>query len=822
MRKAMWVATSGLLVLVDASTAWGQSSGAIITSDGTELEEIVVTAQKRETDLQKTAISMQVYAGETLKQQGKKRLDEIMGGVVGVQSQDSQLGSSFSIRGVDTGNTGGPQTNPGATVAILVDGVYQPRTEVLRGGGLDVARVEVMRGTQSTNVGPGAIAGAVSVVSNQPVFDYQANGSIEVGNYDKRALEGVLNVPLASDQALRFAYYNSKRDGYISSNAGNEDLQQVRGKYRWRPNENLNAVLTAEHQSIAGNGVSAGVLTYSGYWEPYDSSRSYLSTMGSPPLFGYVNNDVTFRERSNPWDDGYPADVWPNNPFRDTQISTYSANIEWNAGIGIVTVIPSVQKAKIDTVEPPRGGQYGTEHNSQDTRQFEARIASPFFSKLQWLGGVYYYYTDEPRTSARVTSPGVVAPPNICPPGNSYCYSWNDTQENSLTSKAVFGSLTYPVIDSVRLLGSARYSRDEKVNTASAAVNGTVTGPTVPYVYGTVEGEWDAVTYRAGVEYDVLPQSMLYATYATGYQPGAAVYFALYGPPSATVSAKNTSDQITLGIKNKLFDNRLLLNVEAFLLKFKNRPFNDPTTYNVPGSADSCATFGTSGLVVGANLGCINPNVSTVIMPNQKSQGVDLEVSFLATAADRIDATFEYLAATYGANPNAPSYTTAQALAAAGIANPTAAQTDAANALLGGYDALVGSYKGTVLQNAPKYSGNLSYGHTFTFAGGSSLVPRINMQYKDKYWAQGGGIAPAGFTSATTALAKGSLVRQDAYSVFDFYTTWTNANGKFGATAYVKNIENEAVQTNITGENGVTYISLNAPRTFGVIFNASF
>lgn len=321
--------------------------------------------------------------------------------------------------------------------------------------------------------------------------------------------------------------------------------------------------------------------------------------------------------------------------------------------------------------------------------------------------------------------------------------------------------------------------------TSSVDVAGTAIGPSAAYAYGTAKGDWSALTYSAGVEYDLLPDTMAYATYKTGYQPGSANYDAMAG--TSMVSVKNTTDQITLGIKNKFFDNRLQVNAEAFQLRFKNRSFNDPISYTAIGSTDTCtATPGVSGLIVGSNLGCINPNQTTVIMPNQKSLGLDLDVNFLLTANDRVDAAFAYLDSTYGANPNAPAFTVAQLLTAAGITSPTAAQTQAVDNLLAGYNTLVTTYKGTILQNSPKYSGNLSYEHIFRFASGGTLAPKVAATSKDKYWAQGGGPVPAGYTSAVTALASGSLVRQDAYSLFDAYTTWSNADSKLSITGYVK------------------------------------
>ena len=243
----LWVSMISMLV-----TAAGTMPALAQTGDaGYELEEVVVTAELREVNLQKVATSIQVTSGEELRKEGKKRIDEIMAGAVGIQTQDSQNGVSFFIRGVDSGGVNGVSSTP-----VLVDGVAQSRGEAVRGGTLDLARAEVMRGPQSTTLGANALSGAVSLVSNKPVFQYEASTSLDVGNYHNATMEGVMNVPLADNQAVRVAYSSQKRDSYYSNGAGDSDLTNLRLKYRWQPSNTLDMTATFSHQNIGGNGVT--------------------------------------------------------------------------------------------------------------------------------------------------------------------------------------------------------------------------------------------------------------------------------------------------------------------------------------------------------------------------------------------------------------------------------------------------------------------------------------------------------------------------------------------------------------------------------------
>ena len=265
-----WVCLGSML-----ATTFGVTPVFAQTNDASyELEEVVVTAELREVNLQKVSTSIQVTSGDELRKEGKKRIDEIMQGAVGIQMQDSQNGVSFFVRGVDGGGTGAGTV---VSTPVIVDGVAQSRAEAVRGGTLDLARAEVMRGPQSTTLGANSLSGAVSLVSNKPVFEYQASTNLDVGNYHSTTMEGVMNVPLADNQAIRIAFTNSKRDGYYSNGAGNSDLSTTRIKYRWQPSDSLDITATVQHQNIGGNGVSQLTLLTYGSYKPWRNGDAFTS-----------------------------------------------------------------------------------------------------------------------------------------------------------------------------------------------------------------------------------------------------------------------------------------------------------------------------------------------------------------------------------------------------------------------------------------------------------------------------------------------------------------------------------------------------------------
>jgi len=794
------------------------------------LEEIIVTAERRETDLQKTAISIQVMDGEQLKAEGKTRIDEMMDGIVGVSSQGSQVGTDFFMRGL--GTQGGPpaQGITQSAVAVLIDGVYQNRGETVRGGSLDLQQVEVMRGTQSTTLGASSFAGAVSLVSRDPVFERMGSASVGFGNYNARTAEAIMNLPLSDNQAVRLAYSAEKRDGYISSGAGDSDQSNLRVKYRYQPNDDLDIVLTVQSQVIGGNGVDSGVLAYQGYWEGFNSNlyeddsvcgvipgpSPYATCMwdgaSTIPLYGLVNDGVKYDKRSDPWDDGYPANSWPNDPFRHTTIDTYSANIDWQVGIGTLTVVPSYQEASFESMEPPRGNSNRAQDQTQKTQQLDVQLTSNPDAAFEWLAGLYWYDTEAAGWFDSYNLGNLAFA--MAPPGAPVSrYQRGGDNPNAQTTFSAYLNTTFSFGDALRLNLGLRYSEDEKNLTPFVNVdfNSWSDRPTSfsemeSYTYGA---KWDDTTYRVGLDYDINDDIMLYAVTATGYTAGRVSGFAdPGGNVNVNVQPNETLDQYTFGMKSRFLDNKLQFNVEAFRSEYHDRAMEGAVVAYSPNWITGQQCMGPPGppapFIVGFDSGgneCVM--VSGPAIPTLTSQGVDFELSWLLSDASRIDATVEYLDSSQG--PPNVSFVTAAGLEAQGSADGAA--------LLSILESNVSQYEGLTLQNSPEYTANLTWSYEFVLAGGSTLTPKLNMQYSDSYWSLGGG-------PGADVVNPGNSY-QDAYNLFNAYLAWVSADGQVSANAYVRNIENEAIQSNY-GTEAAGYVSLKPPRTYGVNLTYNF
>jgi iron complex outermembrane receptor protein len=228
--------------------------------DAFMLEEITVTAQKREESQQKVAITMDTVSGEDIRQTGGNDLEDIISNLSGVYINKAGDGMRVSIRGMsdDVSPTGTLQnmSNSTPSVAVNTDGVFSSRRA--SGSALyDLERVEVLYGPQSTLYASNSPGGIVNIVTADPKLDlYQASGTVEYGSYEMLHTEGSLNVPVSGSVAMRAAFNTSVRDGYMENGSDDEDTKSGRLKLLYQPADALSMVLTGEVTKSGGSGYS--------------------------------------------------------------------------------------------------------------------------------------------------------------------------------------------------------------------------------------------------------------------------------------------------------------------------------------------------------------------------------------------------------------------------------------------------------------------------------------------------------------------------------------------------------------------------------------
>ena len=418
--------------------------------------EVVVTAERRSSTVQRTPATIEVLNGAELKQRGVGSVTDALSNVSGVFVQMNNKGADINIRGVGTtldSATGDPGVNTN------LDGVYLRQASTVVSGLYDVSRIEVLKGPQGTLYGRNATGGVVNILSNdpKPVFGYEA--SLTVGNYDLIRSEGAVNVPITADLAARVAFGSESHKGYLNGGQDDADRKAGRVKLLWTPEPAVRILVGTSYAHDGGIGPGSVSVT-----EPVGSRQ---------------------------------ADTAPPVGQLDQGFVTVFSNIGWDAGPLVVTVIPTYSNYLYNY----RGNNFG-QYNEQKARESqetgEFRLSSPGGSKIQWVTGLYLY-NDTLNNVFDLFGPGVV----------------NNQPDLKAFSYAGFGDATVPLTSALRLIGGARYTNDHHTQAdTTVSVGGHVVGP-----FGGVLNS-SAVTYRAGAEYDLTRSAMAYVTYATGYKSG--------------------------------------------------------------------------------------------------------------------------------------------------------------------------------------------------------------------------------------------------------------------------------------------------------------
>jgi iron complex outermembrane receptor protein len=233
------------------------------------LEEIVVTATKRAEVSQDVPISLTALSGRTLKDAGLTEFSQLNRFVPNLRIAPATDTRSTSIRIRGIGSVG---TNAGIdpSVGVFIDGVYQGRAGMSVGDLLDIERIEVLRGPQGTLFGKNTAAGAISIVTKRPIYEWETFLEAVVGNYNNLEFRGSLNIPIVEERvAARIAGYKVSRDGYDTNLYNGEKVNNnrkygVRGKFVFDIDEEWSLLISGDFSEQNDTNFVADIISYEG------------------------------------------------------------------------------------------------------------------------------------------------------------------------------------------------------------------------------------------------------------------------------------------------------------------------------------------------------------------------------------------------------------------------------------------------------------------------------------------------------------------------------------------------------------------------------
>lgn len=516
--KSRGISGVAMLLAGSASPLMAQSvpaaqSDADVQAAPVDMQEIVVTAQKRSESAQRVAAALNVVTSQALVSAGITDVRALNFVAPGVQLQPERGATRAFIRGVgQSANADG--TEP--AVAIYYDEVYMPR-EATGASFYDLDRVEVLPGPQGTLYGRGAAGGAINIIPKMPVADLGAEASLEVGNYDLVHVSAAVNMPASEKFRTRIAVNVVSRDGYLSNGENDEQSTAVRAMALFAPRDGVSLLLSGSYYHNGGIGD-----TY--VKKPFERPSDPWYQSLDPRALGYYRDLTT-------WETHAKLNVDVSDAISLTYIPAYVQydNSQKRAN--------ALSNGLVKTT----GRQY-----SQELR------LSGEAGDFRWVSGLFWYRFD--TTSLSATEAPFVNPTSFSSIG---------PQGSQRTSIAAFAQGTYTLRDSFRLTAGVRASRD-KIH--GAGVNVAPTGAETAF---TADGKFDNFDFKIGAEYDVTPQNMLYVNVQTGYEPGG------YSNVPATPTLSNLFDPAkvraySMGAKNKFFDSKLVFNIEAFYYDYKD------------------------------------------------------------------------------------------------------------------------------------------------------------------------------------------------------------------------------------------------------------
>ncbi len=740
---------------------------------------IVVTANKREQDLQDVAGSVTAFSQDDLDKKGYSN-------VAGAQESTPNLNFSVqsagqnvarvTLRGVGTETLVGGG-DPG--VALHIDGVYVGRNSAAAGDIFDVERLEVLRGPQGTLYGRNATGGSINIITKKPQDEFEGFVDATYGNYNALRLRGAINVPVSDNISARLTMYSDSHDGYIDNLVENardpddKDTQGARLQLLWKSDSGNEILLRGYINKYGGVGPGSRYLgrdisTANGYAPGYlvGISGGPAPPAGAPIVTDLYNNVTTTAGASVL---PLPTDlhqVRKDAPeFLDQVIKGVDLDASFSLSDDILfKSLSSYQTNNNEILVDADGSELPIETRQRENRakQFsqEFNLISQSESPFQWILGAYYYHEELTEEFETLTPAGLLPvtfplPPGAVPGGGG-TRQFRSTS-HTVDSYALFAQLSYEITDRFTITGGIRHTWDDK--SQSRATGGLVdltnnfrfrgggaTGPLAPDSGSTSFSEF---TYRLTADYKITDDNLLFASYSRGYKSGGFDFNGGQIDSAGEQVAYNPEfvNAIEVGSKNKFFDGAVLLNLTGFHYDYKDLQVFRLTAF-----------------------GPLTDNAA-------QSTIWGIEGEFVFSPSDRfnLDASFGYLDATYD------EYT---------------------------IDIPPTDFSGNRLNYAPKWTAHIGAEYTAP-VGDNNLVARVDWSYKSDTF----------FDRANT-----DLDTQEAYSL-------VNARLRFDAEEWYVDLFGRNIfdKEYVTGQLinppfscGCRTINVGAPATYGVTFGAKF
>lgn len=574
---------SGLLAGT-ASVALAQSAATALSNGGMQLEEVVVTAQKREESLQRVPAAVTTVTAETLSSRATQALEDLARSVPSLAVGNLGLSGQYFLRGIGSGSNVAFEQSLG----VYLDGIYFSTSRLNRLGFQDLQRVEILKGPQSTLFAKGTIAGAINISSAKPesVFGAGLNALHNIDGGDRNAVSGYITGPLTEDLSARLAVDFSDQNGpffntYTQNTYPQTNDKSARLSVKYNPIERLSVDAMFQIAQTDSRGRAAQI----GYVD-----------MNRPSAVAFVNNVLAIDPKAEfTINDKFSAYDIPSVYGKDqVLLGALTASYDFDPFVlkSVTGIVDLKWYENVDSDNTPLPIIWSSLGGTLRQWSQEFRLESTGDGPLQYIAGVYYQnaaFGDSPAAQGGFTEWVTVG------------VRTGGTSTRTEETAGIFAQVTWSPIDHLRLTGGLRYQKsniDAYTNRWGSArgTNQPTSDPvllalakgvgTVPYSFSGVYKD-DRVTPTATIEYDVFEGGMAYASYRTGFKSGGFdVGRGTYNPATFEFQPE-TAASYEAGLKSTLWEGRARLNFNIFTSTFDNlqvSAFNG-TTFTVGNAA---------------------------------------------------------------------------------------------------------------------------------------------------------------------------------------------------------------------------------------------
>jgi iron complex outermembrane recepter protein len=582
-------------------TAMALSTG--LTAPGSfaqVLEEVLVTARKREENLQQIAVSVSVLSSQTISDAGLVRLTDISQLVPNMTNQEniSNKFTNVTLRGLSS--SGGLGNDPG--IGVYVDEVYVARESGFNADLLDIERIEVLRGPQGTLFGRNTAVGAINISTKKPLDEFEGMVLADVGDYEYQRYGALVNGPITEELSAKLSGVYNNRDGYLDNTFGGTvnsvDYYTLRGQMLWEPVDRLELLLIGDYRNDTSDG----------------------------------NNLVT-RNQGEPLDKNYEVSI-PDSGSEEVEAQGLALNAKYELKDYLLTSITSVNKIDEEYENDQDWSELDalTGNDKRDNKQWsqELRISTMTESSLQWVAGLYYFNQEFDAVQESINGPDTVfaalgltnligsgTPPSSI--GLPDSVNIEATSTIDADSYAAYGNVDYSINEQWSVNAGLRFSRDKKeldyVQVADPLA--------VAFGFNNLDinddiddDEW---TPTVSLNWSPVEDLLTYIKYSKGYKAGG-FNNSISSSGSAVAFDPETLDAYELGVKSTWLDNTLRLNAAIFQMEYDDKQ--------------------ESAFVTG--IGFVQTNAGEAT-----SEGAEVELEYLLTEDWSIYGSVGYVDATY-------------------------------------------------------------------------------------------------------------------------------------------------------------------------------